>query len=129
MSQPVQRIEKLAALLVGIATLATLFLRDPRVTLGLALGGALATINFWALRRILQGILQGGSNPRRQAVLGLLLTIKLGVLAAVIYLAVSYLPVHPIAFLAGVSVVVLAIFIEGFRAALRPAELPTGGRP
>ena len=128
MNQPVQRIEKLSALLVGIATICSLLLRDSRVTLGVALGGALATLNFWALRRILQGIIQGGGNPRRQAILGLILTLKLGLVAAVIYLAVSYLPLHPIAFLVGISFVVLAIFIEGFRTVLRPApaEAHTG---
>jgi hypothetical protein len=120
MSQPVQRIEKLSALLVGIATLLSLGFRDSRVTLGVALGGAVATLNFWALRRILQGIIQG-RNPRRQAILGLLLTLKLGAVAGLILLAVSYLPIHPIALLAGISVVVLAIFIEGFRTVLRPA--------
>jgi len=121
MSQPIQRIEKLSALLVGIATVASLALRDYRITLGVALGGALATLNFWALRRILQGIVQG-KNPRRQAFLGLLLTFKLGIVAAVIYLAVRLLPIHPVAFLVGISFVVLAIFIEGFRTVLRSAE-------
>jgi hypothetical protein len=127
MSQPVQRIEKLSALLVGIATLLSLLLRDSRITLGVALGGALATLNFWALRRILQGIIQGGGNPRRQALLGLILTLKLGLVAAVIYLIVSYLPLHPIAFLVGISFVVLAIFIEGFRSVLFPAPAEAHG--
>jgi hypothetical protein len=119
MSQPVQRIEKLSALLVGIATLGSLAFRDHRITLGVAAGGVLATLNFWALRRILQGIVQS-RNPRRQLFLGLLLMLKLGLVAALIFVAVKYLPIDPIALLAGISVVVLAIFIEGFRTVLRP---------
>jgi hypothetical protein len=120
---PVQRIERLSLVLVVVAVLASLALRDLRVTLGVGIGGALGALNFLALRRILQGILRGDSS-RKQAVLGALLTLKFGVLAGCIYLVVSRAPVRPGAFLVGFSVVVLAIFVEGFRTVLRDAGEP-----
>jgi hypothetical protein len=116
----VQRIERLAALLVAIVTLASLVLRDHRITLGVALGGAVAVLNFWGLRRILQGIVR--AQGRKQALLGLLLSLKFGALAAALYLVIRVAPVHPIALLVGISTVVIAIFVEGCRSVLRPSR-------
>jgi hypothetical protein len=112
----IQRVEKLAALFVAVATALSLLLWDGGVTLGVALGGALGTLNFFALRRLVQAIGRGGSQ-RKQVVLMLALSLKLGLLAILLFLIVRLLPVSPLALLVGISLVVLAIFIEGFRAA------------
>lgn len=117
MKQPIQSIERLSLLLVGVLALASLALWDLRVTLGVALGGCLATFNFYALRRLVQAIVSGNS-PRKQLVMVMLLTLKFGLLAASIYLTIKLLPVSPLALLVGMSVVVVAIFAVGFRAAL-----------
>jgi hypothetical protein len=119
--QPAERIERLAALLVAITTLGSLLIGDMRTVLGVGLGGAVAALNFWALRRIMQGILTSG-NPRRQIVMTLLLMTKLVILAAAIYVIVRFVPVHPLALIAGISVVVLAILIEGVRIVVRGAS-------
>lgn len=116
-SLAVERIERLGALLVALATLGSLLLGDWRVVLGVGLGGGLAVLNFAALRRIMQGIF-ASDNPRRQIVMTLLLLGKLALLAAVIYAIVRYVPVNAVALLGGISVVVLAIFVEGFRTVL-----------
>lgn len=119
--QTIQRVERIALVLVGVATLISLVSLDRSVFLGVGLGGILAAANFHALRRILQGLFnsQDNKSSSRQAALSVLLTVKFGVLAACIFLVVRYLPVEPMAFLAGISMVVLAIFVEGVRVVLR----------
>ena len=120
MKEHVKRIERIALLLVGLATLASLVFWDSRIVLGVGLGGALATLNFHALRRIMAAIFRAeGSSAQKQVFTGLMLTFKFGFLAAAVFLVVKYAPVDPVAFMAGISVVVLSIFIEGFRIMLR----------
>ncbi len=119
--QTVQRVERIALVLVAVATLISLVSMDRAIFLGVGLGGALAAANFHALRRILQALFKSHDqkSSSRQAMLSVLLTIKFGLLAACIFLVVRYLPVNPMAFLAGISTVVLAIFVEGVRVVLR----------
>ena len=113
----VERVERLAALLVAVATLASLLARDWRVALGVGLGGAIAVLNFAALRRIMQGIFASDSR-RRQTVMAVLLMTKFALLAMAIYVIVRFVPVQAIALIGGISVVVLSIFIEVFRSVL-----------
>ena len=125
MSHPaVLRIERLALWLTGAATLISLVLaRDVGWVLGVALGGLLGVGNFYTLRRLVGGLVgAGGDRSRRQLVIGTLLTLKLGLLAAVIYLVIRFVPIAPLGLLCGISVVVAAIFFEGFRTILRGAE-------
>ena len=119
--QTVQRVERIALVLVAVATLISLVSMDRAIFLGVGLGGALAAANFHALRRILQALFKSHDqkSSSRQAMLSVLLTIKFGLLAACIFLVVRYLPVNPMAFLAGISTVVLAIFVERVRVVLR----------
>ena len=120
MKEHVKRIERVALSLVGLATLASLVFWDGRIVLGVGLGGMLAALNFHVLRRIMAAIFQAeGSSTQKQAFTGVLLTFKFGALAAVVFLVVNYAPVEPVAFMVGISVVVLSIFIEGFRIMLR----------
>ncbi len=116
--------ERIALILVVSATLASLASWDRAVFLGVTLGGVLAVANFYSLRRILQGLFNsnGNTSSQRQAVLSVLLTVKFGFLAACIFMVVHYLPVAPLAFLVGMSTVVLAILFEGVRVVLRGAE-------
>ena len=124
MSQSVQRIERLALLLTGAATLISLVLTwDLGWVLGVALGGLLGVGNFYALRRLVGGLIGAdGARTRKQTVMGVLLTLKLGLLAAAIYLVIRFVPIEPLGLLCGISVVVVAIFFEGFRTVLRGAE-------
>ena len=123
MKEHVKRIERIALLLVGLATLASLVFWDERIVLGVGLGGVLAAVNFHALRRIMAAIFQAeGNRPQKQALTGVLLTFKFGVLAACIFLVVKFAPVNAVAFMVGISVVVLSIFVEGFRILLRGPE-------
>ncbi len=110
----IQRIERLSFLLVALVTLLSFLFRDRDITLGAGLGGLLGTLNFYALRRMIQAIFQS-SNPRKQAVLAVLLTLKFGLVGTTIYLFVKFLPINALALLVGISIVVVSIFIEGFR--------------
>jgi hypothetical protein len=106
----------LGLILVGVAVLAAALFGGRRIVLGVLVGGGLASANFYALRRIVAGLMQGG-RPRRMIVLATLLTLKFGLLALLFYLTIRFLPLSPIGLLGGITVVVLAILVEGLRAA------------
>jgi ATP synthase I chain len=120
-SSAVKSIELFSLLMVGVATLASLLMWDMGITLGVALGGIIGTANFYALRRLIQAIVAGDS-PRKQGVMVVLLTLKFGLLAVAIYLAVKLLPINPLALLVGISFIVLSIFIVSFRSMVSGAE-------
>lgn len=120
----VHRIERLSLLLVAVATLLSLLLQDRAISLGVGIGGALAALNFFALGRIMQSILRG-DNARKQAVMAILLTLKFAAIAATIYMIIKFVPINAVAFLAGISVVVLSIFVEGFRTVFLQPATPT----
>ncbi len=122
--QAVHRIERLSLLLVALATLLSLLFQDRAISLGVGIGGALAALNFYSLRRIMLAILQG-TKPRKQAFMAILLTFKFAAIAASIYLILRYIPINAVAFLVGISVVVLAIFMEGFRTVFLEPATPT----
>ncbi len=120
MKENVQRIERIALALVAVATLVSLLTWDARVVLGVGLGGALGAVNFHALRRIMAAIFAAeGARNTKLAFCGVLLSFKFGALAAVLFAVVNYTTVDPLAFIIGISVVVLSIFIEGFRIMLQ----------
>ncbi len=106
----------LGLILVAVAVLAAALLGDRRMVLGVLVGGGLASANFYALRRIVGGMMQGG-RPRRMVLLAGLLTVKFGLLALLFYLSIRYLPIDPVGLLGGITVVVAAILVEGLRTA------------
>ena len=112
----VQRVQIVSGILLGVAILAAALLGDMRMVLGVLLGGVLASANFYALRRVVGGLLEGG-QPRRLAFLGTLLILKFGLLAVLLYITIRFLPINAIGLLVGITVVVLAIVVEGFRTA------------
>jgi hypothetical protein len=119
----VQRIERLALLLTGVAVLLALVITwDLGWVLGVAIGGLLGVGNFYALRRIVGALFRSNQSGRKQSVMVVLLTLKFGVLAAGIYLIIRFVPINAVALLCGISVVVLSIFVVGFRAVLPGAE-------
>lgn len=96
-----------SAALAAVATAGSLAFREPAITLGVAIGAAVALANFWALRRLVTRLVTGAGATRTRA--GGLLTLKFGFLAGGLYLLVRYVPMHVPALLAGLSVVVLVI--------------------
>lgn len=117
----------LAAALVGT----TLFWGGPRVQLGACVGGLLSMLNARALRFMgarLTARLQASPEQTAKGSLGLLVALfqlKLGVLAALIYLALKLLPISPVALLLGLSVLPLAIVARGIQFGLQAPPAPT----
>jgi hypothetical protein len=97
------------SLVVGVVVvLGSLAYGEVAVTLGVALGAVLALANFWALRWLMNRVLDRAAGGGRARV-GALLPVKLGALAALVYLILNKFPVHPIALTVGLSVVVVVI--------------------
>jgi predicted secreted protein len=102
-----------AAAVVAVAV--SLFLAPWRVTLGLALGGALAAFNQHWLRTSVEAVFEGapsGQPPRMRAARYVL---RYFVVAAVVFVAVKADVVSLAATLSGMCAVVAGLLAEGFR--------------
>lgn len=112
------RIERVALLLLAAATLLLLLGDLVAPALGVAAGGLLGVLNLWALRRLLAALVASG-RPWQQAGLAGLMVLKLSAVGLVLWVLLRRVQVDALGFLGGVSLVVLAILIEGLRLALR----------
>jgi hypothetical protein len=83
---------------------------------GVACGAAMACLNFYAIRRIWQGILSG-STERRMAMQALFVFKSIALIALVV-LALFFLPISPIGFVIGLSVFIPSNIVETARFAL-----------
>ena len=83
------------------------------VALGVMLGGAVGLGNLWALSRIVGGI--ASARGARSAALGVLLAAKFLALAALVVLCLRVVRVHPLAFVAGISIFVVALLLASVR--------------
>lgn len=92
--------------------------RDPRWQLGALAGSLLSLGNARSLR-----FLGGRLAPRRSVgLLIILFQAKLGIIAALIYLALRFLPVSPLALLLGLSALPLGIILRGLQHGLRKPD-------
>ena len=85
------------------------------IALGVVLGGALGLANLWALARIVGAA--ATARGVRAALLGFLLVTKFLVLALLIVACLRYARVHALAFVAGISIFVVALLLSGARRA------------
>jgi amino acid transporter len=115
------RIERLNGLFAGLLILASAIFFSTPVLIGVAVGAVLAVVNFWGVRRLVQASLRT-DGPRRAA-LQLLLIGKMGVLFLLVFLAIRFLPLHPVGLAVGMSVFLISIAVESARFAL------SGGSP
>jgi hypothetical protein len=81
-----------------------------KISLSLVGGDVMGLANFFLLGRMVEGLLGRGSAGKGR--LAALFFFKLAALAA-LFAVVLALPVHPVAFLAGLSAVVVAITVAG----------------
>ena len=105
-------------LFLGAVLLFVVLLVDPspRFLLGVGVGVAIAIGNFHAIRRIVEwGTRRAGSEHLSPGILGVALIVKMGLLMAAVALVLRFLPVHPIAFLLGISVFLVSILLESLR--------------
>jgi hypothetical protein len=100
-------IEKRSAQILALFLLASLWLHSGSVLLGLVLGGAVSILNFRWLWRIVEKVLF-----ERKKFYGLQALMRFIVLGCAVSFILLYVQVHPIAFLVGISTVVLGILFE-----------------
>jgi len=110
-AEPVERIERTAWLLGGLMLVASLLLRSPAVSAGVAIGVLVAVLNYRYLVRFVRTLLQSGARSLPRARYALYFC-KYAVSAAVIVVALRHRIADPIALLAGASVLLPAILRE-----------------
>jgi hypothetical protein len=98
-----------AALATAIAFVAF----DRPVVVGVALGSVIASVNFWAIRKIWESLLTGSSERRRQ--MQTLFLVKMVVLFAVLGVCLFLVPMSAPAFAVGISIFLLSIAVESVR--------------
>jgi hypothetical protein len=104
------RIEKINAILAFVSMAgAYLIFKDKRICMSIGLGALIAGINFGVLYLIVTGLVaeQGGRLK-----FALFAVLKFLILVAILWAAVRFLPLNIAAFLAGLSTIVLAIFVH-----------------
>lgn len=92
-----------------LAIVAGLLWRNPYAVGSAAAGGLLAVLNLLVLRRTVAGFFAEGTGPGRQAVLSVVLFVKMGFMLAAIWAAVRLLGLSPIGVALGVSALVVGI--------------------
>ncbi len=107
-------IEKRSAQILVLFLLVSLWFHSGSVILGLILGGAVSILNFRWLSRIVEKVLF-----ERKKFYGLQALIRFIVLGFAVSFILLYVQVHPIAFLVGISTLVLGILFEFLWAPLR----------
>ena len=114
-----QRILRNSAIVGAVLTVGSypLFQRWD-VTLAVLLGAVAMAVNFWLLAVVITSVL----NPDKQVAkwkIAVRLLLKIGFLFGVLFLLMYGPAFEPLALLAGVSAVVLAIFLEGVMPAVQ----------
>jgi hypothetical protein len=120
------RIERLNYLLGGILTIAAAITQPRDIALGVALGVGLTCLNFHVLRRLITKwtVAAAKGEPSNAP---MLMLPKMVILMGAVALVILFLPVEPIAFIAGYSIFIVSIVIATTFAALRPATDETHG--
>ena len=113
-TQKLISIEKRSAQILAFFLLASLWFQSWSISLGLVLGGGVALLNFWWLWQIMEKLL---FEKKRHYVFQVL--IKFLILALVLFLVIRYGRVNPVAFLVGISTLVMGIFLEMFWESLK----------
>jgi hypothetical protein len=88
------------------------------VALGVTVGAVLAVANFHGVRRLVGASLRVGGM--RRAALQLLLMAKMGILFLLVFLAIRFLPIHPVGLAVGMSVFLISVAVESIRFAMTP---------
>ena len=107
-------VEKRSAQILVLFLLASLWFHSGPILLGLILGGVVSILNFRWLWRIVEKLLF-----EQKKFYGLEALMKFIVLVSVVSFVLLYLQVHPIAFLVGISTLVLGILFEFIWAPLK----------
>jgi hypothetical protein len=107
------RMELWSCLAAGVLVIGAALLFDTPVALGVLVGSLLSIGNFHAIRTLLGGSIKASGG--RKAMLQMLLMGKMGLLILLVFLAIRFLPLSPIALAVGISVFLVGIIIESVR--------------
>jgi hypothetical protein len=113
-TQKLVAIENRSAQFLLLLLLASLWFQSWSISLGLILGGGVAILNFRWLWRIVEKVLF-----EHRKFYGVQALMKFILLALVVFLILRYIAVNPIAFIVGLSTLVVGILFEVFRESLR----------
>lgn len=106
----IEKVERTSVIFLAIMIFVSIFLKRPLATFSLALGGALAIINFWLLVGIVTKILN--FSGRGRFVLMVQAFFKFILLLALLWAILVYTTIDPLFLVIGLSVVILAILRE-----------------
>lgn len=110
-------IERWNVLFASLLVLASAILFPVRTALGVAVGAILTCANFFAFHRLLDRSMKS-PNGRKRLFLQILLLLKMGAILVLVFLAIHFLPLSPVALAVGLSVFLLSIAVESVRFAL-----------
>ncbi len=102
------------ALLAGVA----LGLAGPGAGLGVVAAGGITLVNFWWLVHNAAGVFGAGVAPRRTVWI-IAAGFRFIVVAAALVALLASGIVHPVAFVAGLAILPVAVIVLGLRAAVR----------
>jgi hypothetical protein len=107
----IRNIERLNYVIAGIATIIAAITQPRSFALGIAVGGGLTCLNFFALRKLIGKWTTAAAKGLTSGASYLMLPKMAGLMAAVA-LALLFLPLDPIAFVIGYSIFIVSIVIE-----------------
>ncbi len=114
-------LEKRTAQVLLLLLLGSLGFQSWSIAMGLALGGAVAILNFHWLWRIMEKVIF-----EKKKIYGLQAGVKFLALSAVVFIIFRFVQVHSVAFLVGISTLLPGIFIEVIRGSLRKSSKGNG---
>lgn len=91
---------------IVLVIVSAIIYRSLKIPLSIALGSAIGGANFWVFSWIITGVL--GDNPRKGR-LAFLAILKFLGLIFVLWATLKWLPIEPIAFLVGLTGIVVSI--------------------
>ena len=97
---------------LGLLGLSLIFWYGKEIFLGICAGAFIAFLNFRLIRRVVGKMVDAGSVKSHQAIR---FFIKLLLLLAIMALLIVKVHVSPVAFMAGFSVIILAISYHGIK--------------
>jgi hypothetical protein len=110
-----QRLKRIQFLSLGLwlifLIIGGVVFRTFAVFLGLFLGGLIVVLNFFWLTRLVRRAFLDRKKPSK--IFFVKFGLKFFLLLAIVALVIYFTPVHPIAFLAGLSVSVFGIMLDG----------------
>lgn len=114
--QLLARIERWNYLLTAVIVAVGAVALHHYYALGLTVGAVIASLNFSAIRKLVEK--WTAAAPERRGNTALLFVPKMTALIVVVFLAVRFVPMSPVAFAIGFSIFLISIAIESVRFAL-----------